>query len=227
MWRSGEKRRELSDTRRGESFADGVIAIIITVLALELRPPEFQPGQLLEALLQQWPTYLAYVTSYLYIAVVWLNHKHAFVRIRTMDRGLHWANLGILSTLALLPFATAVLAHSMQRGNGADQRVAVLLYSLVGAALCGSWVVFFRYLAHHPPLLQEGVEADFYHQESLRAALGVFLYAAAGLLGAFLTSYVALVIFLALPMFYGFTSHGLYELGYVLRRRRTSHMVRG
>lgn len=219
MRRSEEGRGKVSDTRRGEAFADGVIAIIITVLALELRPPEFQPGQLLEALLQQWPTYLAYVTSYLYIAVVWLNHKHAFIRIRAMDRGLHWANLGILATLALLPFATTVLAHSMQRGNRTDERVAVLLYSLVGAAMCGSWVVFFRYLAHHPQLLEEGVEADFFRQESLRGALGVLLYAAAGLLGAFLTPFVALVIFLVLPVFYGFTSHGLYELGVVLRRR--------
>ena len=96
---------------------------------------------------------------------------------------------------------------------------AMLLYSLVGAALCGSWVVFFRYLSHHPQLLQEGVGADFYHQEFLRAALGVLLYSAVGLLGAFLAPYVALVIFLALPIFYGFTSHGLYELGAVLRRR--------
>ena len=219
MRQSREIRRELSDTRRGESFSDGVLAIVITVLALELRPPEFQRGQLLQALLQQWPTYLSYVTSYLYIAIVWLNHKHAFSRIRNMDRALHWANLGILSTVALLPFATAVLAHSMQQADGADERVAVRLYSLVGAALCGSWVVFFRYLGHHPRLLQEGVEAHFYYQESLRAALGVLLYSAVALLGAFVAPYVALVIFLLLPIFYGFTSHGLYELGAVLRRR--------
>ncbi|WP_308195000.1 TMEM175 family protein [Paenarthrobacter sp. AR 02] len=54
---------------------------------------------MLAALLGQWPTYLAYAASYLYLAVIWLNHKSAFTRIREMDIGLHWSNLGILATL--------------------------------------------------------------------------------------------------------------------------------
>jgi uncharacterized membrane protein len=208
-----------TDTRRAESFADAVFAIVITLLVLELRPPDAAPGQMLSGLLQQWPTYLAYVTSYLYIAVVWLNHKHAFLRIRWMSRGLHWANLGILFTTALLPFATALIADAMQEGNPADERTAVTVYALIGVLLCGSWVVFFRYLSHHPPLLDEGVPADFFVRETTRAWVGVILYAAAGTLGSFAAPVVALVLFFVLPAFYGITSHGLYDLGVVLRRR--------
>lgn len=209
-----------TDTRRGESFADAVFAIIITILVLELQPPDVPPGQSGTGLLRQWPTYLAYVTSYVYIAVVWLNHKHAFLRIRLMNRGLHWANLGILFTTALLPFATAVLAKAAQEGNSADERTAVVLYALFGMSLCGSWVVFFLYLGHHPALLVERVPAEFFAKETTRAWIGVALYAAAGALGYLVGTLVALVLFLALPAFYGITSHGLYELGVVLRRRR-------
>ncbi|WP_370629211.1 TMEM175 family protein [Paenarthrobacter nitroguajacolicus] len=125
-----------SDTRRAEAFSDAVIAIVITLLVLELTPPETEPGELLAGLLGQWPTYLAYAASYIYLAVIWLNHKSAFSRIRQMDIGLKWANLGILATLALLPWPTAVIIDTAKTGNVADERVAVALYAIVGALLC-------------------------------------------------------------------------------------------
>lgn len=165
----------ISDTRRAEAFSDGVLAIVITLLILELHLPKTAPGQLLAALLRQWPTYLAYMTSYAYIAVIWLNHKHAFNRIRRMNRGLHWANLGILFTTALFPFATAVVSRAVETGNPADERTAVMLYALVGALVCGSWLVFFLYLDHHPQLHARGVPERFFRGEFLRAGLGVSL----------------------------------------------------
>ena len=96
MSQSDERSGHRSDTGRAEAFSDAVLAIVITLLVLDLQPPEHRPGQLLTALLDQWPTYLAYLTSFLYVGVVWLNHKAAFNRISQMDRGLHWANLAIL-----------------------------------------------------------------------------------------------------------------------------------
>ena len=112
-----------SDTRRAEAFSDGVLAIIITLLVLELKPPQGEPGRLLAGLLAQWPTYLAYVTSYLYVAVIWLNHKATFKRIHTIDRGLHWANVGVLFTTALLPFATN-RRHCRRGAGGQPERCA-------------------------------------------------------------------------------------------------------
>jgi uncharacterized membrane protein len=207
----------LSDTARAETFSDGVLAIVITLLVLDLRPPTSEPGRLLSRLLEQWPTYLAYVASYVYVAVVWLNHTAAFRHIRYVDRGLHWANLGILFTTALLPFPTAVASNAMRVGNLADEQTAIALYALIGMLLCASWVVFFRYLHRHRELTKEHVGENFFARETVRASAGVFLYALAGAAGYLATPTVALAIFIGLPTFYGLTSHGLDALP--LRRR--------
>lgn len=79
MSEAPDRAARLSDTSRVEAFSDAVFAIVITLLVLDLRPPAVAPGQLLAGLLAQWPMYLAFVTSFLYIGVVWLNH-HVVVR---------------------------------------------------------------------------------------------------------------------------------------------------
>ena len=198
-----------SDTSRAVAFSDAIIAIVITLLVLDLRPPEAEPGGLLDALLGEWPTYLAYAASYTYLAVIWLNHKAAFTRIKEMDRGLQWANLGILATLALVPWPTAVIAETARTGNLADERVAVALYAIVGALLCLSWLVFFSHLARHPDLTKEEVDDSYFARERPRALLGVLLYLTAGTAGVLIHPLVASVIFLFLPAFYGLTSHGI------------------
>ncbi|MET0725137.1 MAG: TMEM175 family protein [Leifsonia sp.] len=193
------------------AFSDGVIAIVITLLILDLRPPTTEPGGLLAALLDEWPTYLAYAASYTYLAVIWLNHKAAFTRIQEMDRGLQWSNLGILATLALIPWPTAVIAETARTGNLADERVAVALYAIVGALLCLSWLVFFSHLARHPDLTKEEVDDSFFARERPRAVIGVVLYLAAGVAGGLIHPLVASVVFLLVPAFYAFTSHGFDE----------------
>ncbi len=206
-----ESKATRSDPSRAVAFSDAVIAIVITLLVLDLRPPDSEPGQLLAGLLEEWPTYLAYAASYVYLAVIWLNHKAAFTRIREMDRGLQWANLGILATLALVPWPTAVIAETARTGNLTDERVAVGLYALVGALLCLSWLVFFSHLARHPDLTKEEVDDSYFARERPRALIGVVLYLAAGAAGVLIHPLVASVIFLLLPAFYGFTSHGFDE----------------
>jgi uncharacterized membrane protein len=214
---SDEEALLLSDTHRAEAFSDAVFAIVATLLALELKPPPGEPGQLLPELLARWPTYLAFLTSFLYVGVVWLNHKAVFAHVRQMDRTLHWLNLGVLATVTLLPFPTAVIAAAVQSGNETDTRTAIALYGLVGAAVCASWLVFFHYLSAHPELVTEEVRNGFYRRERARALAGVVLYVAGALLGILGTPPFALVIFLALPAFYGATSHGLTGLPKPLR----------
>lgn len=191
-----------------EAFSDGVLAIAITLLIIEVRTPEHGPGELVPALLRQWPAYLGYLTSFVYIAVIWLNHHAAFKRIRFIDRRLHIANLAVLCTTALLPFPTAVLSDTLQAANPVDQRGAVALYAAVAALLTASWTAFFHVLTAHPELIEEDVPPDFFRDDRFRAFLGVALYALAGALGYFVAPAVALVIFLALPAFYGATADG-------------------
>jgi uncharacterized membrane protein len=217
--RNRGSRAARSDTSRAVAFSDAIIAIVITLLVLDLRPPESEPGGLLAALLEEWPTYLAYAASYTYLAVIWLNHKAAFTRIQEMDRGLQWANLGILATLALVPWPTAVIAETARTGNLADERVAVALYAIVGALLCLSWLLFFSHLARHPDLTKEEVDDSYFARERPRAVIGVVLYLAAGTAGVLIHPLVASVIFLLLPAFYGLTSHGFDQGPAFLRGR--------
>lgn len=211
-----------SDPGRAVAFSDAIIAIVITLLVLDLRPPETEEGDLLAGLLNEWPTYLAYAASYLYLAVIWMNHKAAFTRIGEMDVGLQWANLGILATLALVPWPTAIIAETARTGNLTDEKVAVGLYAMVGALLCLAWLVFFAYLAKHPELTKDEVEDSFFAHERPRALIGVVLYLAAGLAGVLIHPLVASVVFLLLPAYYAFTSHGRDRRPAFLRRHLAS-----
>lgn len=200
-----------SDTSRAVAFSDAIFAIIITLLVLDLRVPDVPPGHLLSGLLDQWPSYVAYLASYSYVAVVWLNHKAAFNRIRQTDRGLHWVNLFVLFSTALLPFPTIVVSDALQEHNTMDQRVAVAFYALIGALLCGAWLAFYHYLSRNPDLLKEQVKDAFFRVERVRALTGVVLYVLAGLVGYLVAPLIGLAVFLVLPVFYAITSAGLYQ----------------
>jgi uncharacterized membrane protein len=95
--------RILAESNRVEAFSDGVLAIAITLLVLDLRTAG-HPGHVGGDLLAQWPTYLAYVASFIYIGVVWVNHHALFNRIASVDTGLLWCNLALLLAASVLPF---------------------------------------------------------------------------------------------------------------------------
>lgn len=132
---------------RIEAFSDAVFAIIITLLALDLRVPRddaARVGSLGEALLRQWPVYLAFVVSYLQVGVVWANHHAMFHYIGKSDHLVLVFNLLLLMCVAVLPFTSALLAEYL-RGGEAELRIAAMLYSgMLGA--CG---VFFNAVWQH------------------------------------------------------------------------------
>jgi uncharacterized membrane protein len=94
---------------RLEAFTDGVIAIIITILVLEFRPPH---GDTLEALRPLIPTALSYVLSFVFVAIYWNNHHHLLHAVRHVDGRILWANVHLLFWLSLTPFATAWMGDS-------------------------------------------------------------------------------------------------------------------
>ncbi|WP_405578068.1 TMEM175 family protein [Streptomyces sp. NBC_01190] len=199
-----------SETARAEAFSDGVFAIAVTILVLGLATPAHQTGDLGRALARQWPSYLGYVASFSYIAVIWLNHHQAFVRIRSMDRGLHAANLFLLFTTAALPFPTAVVAEALKADVfGGDARIAVALYSGIAAAMCLSWTMLYHHLGRHPELVDDSVEPDYVRHGLIRSRVGMLVYAVLGVVGYLVTPLIALVGFLVLPAFYFVTSEGL------------------
>jgi uncharacterized membrane protein len=93
---------------RLEAFSDGVIAILITIMVLELRTPE---GTTWEALREDLPVLLAYALSFVYLGIYWTNHHHMFAAVHLINGTALWANLHLLFWLSLVPFATAWMSE--------------------------------------------------------------------------------------------------------------------
>ncbi|HKX87139.1 MAG TPA: TMEM175 family protein, partial [Flavobacterium sp.] len=89
---------------RLEAFSDGVLAIIITIMVLELKIPD---GTNFEALLQLFPIFVSYILSFIYVGIYWNNHHHMMHTVKKVTGGILWANLHLLFWLSLIPFATA------------------------------------------------------------------------------------------------------------------------
>ena len=94
---------------RLEAFSDGVIAVIITIMVLELKVPH---GTDPSALLPMWPVFLAYVLSYVYVGIYWNNHHHLLHAIDHVTGGILWANLHLLFWLSLVPFVTGWMSEN-------------------------------------------------------------------------------------------------------------------
>lgn len=101
--------RFATETGRLEAFSDGVLAVIITIMVLELRPPQ---GTDLRALLPSLPTLAAYALSFAFVGIYWNNHHHMLRASRGIDGRAMWANLNLLFWLSLVPFSTAWLGQN-------------------------------------------------------------------------------------------------------------------
>jgi uncharacterized membrane protein len=123
--------RQFVSTTRLEAFSDGVFAIAITLLVLEiaLRPP----GSPLEQVLHAWPSYLAYVVSFLTIGAAWLGHTEMTNRLERADQILLRINLLLLLVVVFLPFPTRLVAESLHDIRG--ERVFVIMYGLTLLAI--------------------------------------------------------------------------------------------
>jgi hypothetical protein len=125
----------------------------------------------------------------------------------------HLQALQLLTTVRArrcVPLST--VSTALQSKNRYDQQVATAVYASVGTVVCLAWTYFFHYLGNHPELAAESVEDWFFHAERVRTVAG-----GAGLLGWFLHPAVALVVFFALPVFYGLTSHGIAESPHLIK----------
>jgi uncharacterized membrane protein len=128
---------------RLEAFSDGVLAIIITIMVLELRPPS---GATLDALKPLLPLFVSYVLSFANIGIYWNNHHHLFQAVRAVDGRVLWANLLLLFFISLFPFGTAWMGES----GFASVPVAVYGVILLLAA-CAYFVLVRALLRVQPP----------------------------------------------------------------------------
>ena len=187
-------------TGRLEAFSDGVIAVAITLLVLNIHvpaPPLGAGKTLAHELARNWPVYAAYVTSFLTIGIIWINHHVMIRRLREPDHMILFLNLLLLMSIAVLPFATDLMAAYLRQSSG--QHLAAAIYS--GSFLL--MALFFATLNRHillvkPHRLREDIPLQQRRRQILaRSVSGVIPYAIATAL-AIVSPYVTLAICAAL-----------------------------
>ncbi len=186
---------------RLEAFSDGVFAIAITLLVLDIHVPDpASTWDLARALGDQWPSYVAYAVSFLTIGIIWINHHAMIRRLGTVDHGILVLNLLLLLFVALLPFTTALMAAYLRESSG--EHLAAAIYSgsclLMGVAFAATNR---HALLVRPDLLSAPVSDHRRRAILTRALIGIVPYAIATALAA-VTSYATLAICGAVAIYY-------------------------
>jgi uncharacterized membrane protein len=146
----------MSDTGRLETFSDGVIAIAITLLVLELPIPEIESHGFWHALLHLWPSFIAYAISFLTIGVMWINHHTIFIHVARLDRVFMLLNTLLLMSIAFVPYPTKVMAAFLEEGQSA--RDAVILYGVALTCCAVFFNLLWNYASRRGNLLREGAD---------------------------------------------------------------------
>jgi TMEM175 potassium channel family protein len=195
------------NSRRLESFSDGVFAVAITVLVFDLLPigrdAETAKG-LTHALLSAWPQYSAYAISFLTIGIMWLNHHTMAAHLRRVDRGMLLLNLLLLTGVVALPFPTALVADHLEHSGGEAARVATVAYGLVMIVISIAFASMWVYLISHQATLARGGTLDLPRHARLRFTGGLWGYVAGALAAAFWSAAAGLVIYALLAVYYVF-----------------------
>ena len=189
-------------TTRMEAFSDGFFAIVITLLVLDLRPPELPhdtANYLLRAhVLELWPNFAAFLISFVNIFIMWVSH-HELMRITTRaDTPFLYLNGGLLFGVALVPFSTALAA---EHGLGPSAQVAATIYTGVFLWIALFFNLLWRYVAAHPERLLPNVTKRDRRRISRTYAGTLGLYALAFAL-AFIAPLAAIGVTLALAVFF-------------------------
>lgn len=203
--RSAHHRRPAHPPKYGigrvEAFSDGVIAVAITLLVLDLRVPEpAVGGDLATRLAALWPNYLAYVISFLAIGIMWINHHGALRRLNGADQSVLVVNLLLLLCIVGLPFSTSLFSSYLTAP--AEGHLAAAIYA--GSLFVTSLVFFglqYLILSRRPHLLREPLSWRQRRALLHRGAIAAPAYLLAALLGL-LTPYLTLAVCILLGLFY-------------------------
>jgi uncharacterized membrane protein len=148
------------DRSRLESFSDGVFAVAITLLALDLAVagPGHGNGSLAHQLADKWPAFVAYVISFFTIGIIWVNHHATMSNVRAVTRPLLYINLVLLLVVVAIPFATSTMADYLTKGDW-DAHVAGALYAGVFEAMGLAFAGVFEWILRHDDSLHQPLPA--------------------------------------------------------------------
>ncbi len=171
-----ERVGEEKETGRLEAFSDGVIAVAITLLVLDIKVPhaaDVGEGSLLHVLGHQWPVYLAYLTSFATILVMWLNHHNLFKQIKRADHTLLLLNGLLLLGVTLVPFPTALMAEYIREPQA---RTAAVVYAGSFVLIALFFNAMWNYAAHNGRLLAHDADPQFVADTKRQFRIGPILY---------------------------------------------------
>lgn len=183
-------------TNRIEAFSDGVFAVAITLLILEVKVPHLALGESLWGeLLHLWPKFLAYIVSFSVIGIFWVGHHIMFHYIKRADRTLLWLNTLLLMFISAIPFAAALI------GEYRTEQAAVALY---GGLLFVTGLIFYllwAYASYQHRLIRPAMPRELVILGHKAVLIAPVVYLIAGLV-AFVNPLVSKIIYLAVPILY-------------------------
>jgi uncharacterized membrane protein len=198
----------MEGTARLETFSDGVFAIAATLLILEIGVDTASRKDLGSQLLDIWPSYLAYATSFLVIGIIWLNHHHCVSLIGRCDRTFLFVNLLLLLVVSFFPFPTKLVAEYINRP---DEQSAAFAYAATLLLMAITYNFWWRYARTNRRLILDGVPDASLRAVDRAFGPGVPAY---GLVLAivFVSPLASVILTLALAVFY-LPSAALFERG--------------
>jgi uncharacterized membrane protein len=165
------------ETGRTEAFSDGVFAIAITLLVLEIGIPASEFDDLWSAILHEWPAYLGYATSFLTIGGLWLAHHGIFRRLRYANNAVMRINLLLLMAVAFLPFPTRLVAEAIRDRNA--ERAAAIFYGLCLLAIAALFSALWAAVARDRRLLKPEVTDEEVNSILIASSPSIGFYAGA------------------------------------------------
>jgi uncharacterized membrane protein len=184
-------------TSRLEAFSDGVFAVAITLLVLDLSIPGGE--NLWHQLKEEWPSFASFFVSFWVIGIIWVNHHGLLDHLKRIDRPVLYLNLLVLMTVVFIPFSTALMAEHLK--SGADEKVAALVYALTFLGMGIAFNLFWTYIVKHRRELGVEIPDEEVRRTSVGFMIGSPLYAVAvGM--AFISPAVVLVIVGAVAAYY-------------------------
>ena len=200
---------EERNTGRLEAFSDGVFAIAVTLLVLDIKVPPLSTTEghhsLASALLDEWPVFAAYVISFLTILIMWINHHNLFKHIKRTDHLFLLLNGLLLMVVGFIPFPTALLAEYIREPNSNDPNVAAMIYGSTNVLLAVSFNLMWRYAIYNNRLLDRNADQEAVAAISRQYRYGPLVYLLTVLI-AFSSVWVSLALIAGLAVFFALPS---------------------
>jgi uncharacterized membrane protein len=184
-------------TSRLEAFSDGVFAVAITLLVLEITVPT--GDHLWHKLGEEWPSFASFFVSFWVIGIIWVNHHGVIDHLKQADRGVLYINLLLLMSVVLIPFATALMAEHLKSHE--DEHVAAAVYAGSFVLMAISFATLWEYITRHRRLLGVELSDEQVRQRSRAFHLGNPFYLLAVAI-AFVSPAAVLVIIGVMALYY-------------------------